>query len=61
MKVYPVKGGEGLRDPKTRRRIPAEGLDVPEDNFWLRRLAHGDVTLEPPAAPAAPPGEETAA
>jgi hypothetical protein len=47
MKVYPVKGGEGLRDPATRRIVPAEGLEVPMDPFWLQRLAHGDVTSEP--------------
>jgi len=53
MKVYPVPGGEGLRDPRTKRRIPAEGLEVPEDNFWRRRLAHGDVTLDAPKVEAA--------
>jgi hypothetical protein len=50
MKVYPVPGGEGLRDPRTRRKIPAEGLEVVADNFWHRRLAQGDVTLDPPSA-----------
>jgi hypothetical protein len=49
MKIYPVAGHEGLRDPVTRRKIPAEGLEVPETPFWLRRLAHGDVTDEAPA------------
>ncbi len=48
MRVYPVKGGEGLRDPRTRQRIPATGLDVPENNFWNRRVAMGDVTLDAP-------------
>lgn len=47
MKIYPVRGGEGLRDPRTRRIIPAEGLEVEANSFWLRRLAQGDVTSEP--------------
>lgn len=53
MKIYPVKGGEGLRDPLTKRRIPAEGLDVTPDPFWLQRLAHGDVSEKTPGEQAA--------
>jgi hypothetical protein len=51
MKVYPVPGGR-VRDPRTRAIIPADGYDVPDSDFyWLRRLAHGDVTKEPPIPP----------
>jgi hypothetical protein len=53
MKIYPVKGGEGLRDPRTKRRIPAEGLEVTLDPFWLQRLAHGDVSEKTPDEQAA--------
>jgi hypothetical protein len=52
MFVIPVKGGV-VRDPRTKRIVPAEGLEVPDSDFyWHRRLAHGDVTLrETSAAP----------
>lgn len=35
--------------------LPPEGRDVPETQFWLRRLLHGDVVLVnvPTATPAA--------
>jgi hypothetical protein len=54
MKVYPVAGREGLRDPITRRKIPAEGWEVPENGFWMRRLEQGDVTLAAPEKPQPP-------
>jgi hypothetical protein len=60
MYVYPVKGGEGLRDPVTRAIIPKEGREVPPDPFWLQRLAHGDVTLEAPEPEPEPPHPEAA-
>lgn len=50
MKIYPVPGREGLRDPITRIKIPAQGREVPENPFWHRRLVHGDVSLTPPEA-----------
>lgn len=42
-----VKPAPGLsvRDPISKRHLPAEGRDVPESIFWLRRLAGGDVVL----------------
>jgi hypothetical protein len=51
MFVIPVKGGV-VRDPRTKRIVPAEGIDVPDaDFYWHRRVAHGDVTLgDAPAA-----------
>jgi hypothetical protein len=52
MKVKPTNPGAVIRDPLTRRPLPAEGADVPESNFWLRRLADGDVTKVDEAKPA---------
>jgi hypothetical protein len=51
MKVFPVAGREGLLDPITRRKIPAEGWEVPQNGFWMRRLQQGDVTLVEPKTP----------
>lgn len=45
-----VKPSEGLviPDPDRHDALPAEGRDVPETDFWLRRLRDGDViTAEP--------------
>ena len=50
MKVYPVAGGR-VRDPRTLAIIPADGYEVPDNDFyWLRRIAHGDVTVGPAAS-----------
>lgn len=49
-----------VRDPFTRRPLPAEGCEVPEESYWLRRLRSGDILkAAPPAAPApdAPKGK----
>jgi hypothetical protein len=43
MKVKPVNPSAVIRDPHTRRPLPAEGGDVPETSFWIRRLRDGDV------------------
>lgn len=43
MRVKPADSAAVIRDPHTKRPLPAEGAEVPEDNFWLRRLADGDV------------------
>jgi Protein of unknown function (DUF2635) len=53
-----VKPAAGLviPDPDRHDVLPPEGRDVPETDFWLRRLRDGDVVLttEAPAeAPAA--------
>ncbi|AGC43258.1 hypothetical protein MYSTI_01927 [Myxococcus stipitatus DSM 14675] len=37
------KPGALVRDPVTRQPLPVEGREVPENSFWLRRLAVGDV------------------
>ena len=50
-----VKPAEGLkvRDPISLVHLPAEGAEVPESSFWLRRLRSGDVfaTTPPPVVP----------
>lgn len=42
MYVKPAEG-RALRDPQTRRLLPVEGRQVPDDIFWQRALADGDV------------------
>ena len=43
MRVKPVDPNAVIRDPHTKRALPAEGADVPEDNFWTRRWLGGEV------------------
>lgn len=43
MRVKPADPTAVIRDPHTRRVLPAEGDDVPESNFWMRRLLAGEV------------------
>jgi hypothetical protein len=53
-KVYPAPG-RTVRD-ENRQVVPATGADVDLDTvFWHRRLKWGDVVLEQPAQPSAPP------
>lgn len=58
------KEGFTIRDPRTKRILPSEGKEVPEDFFWVRRLRDGDVVRATPldfedskvaAAPTEPP------
>jgi hypothetical protein len=52
MKVKPVDPAAVIRDPHTRQPLPAEGGDVPENSFWIRRLLAGEVVrLDEIAAP----------
>lgn len=44
------KPGVRVRDPETRAHLPAEGREVPDTPYWLRRVKDGDVTIESPAA-----------
>lgn len=32
-----------VRDPVTLLPVPAEGMDVPNTNYWRRRLSDGDI------------------
>lgn len=43
MKVKPADPAAKIRDPHTKRVLPAEGDDVPDNVFWNRRLIAGDV------------------
>jgi hypothetical protein len=45
MRVKPAKPGNVIRDPRTRRPLPAEGATVPDTTFWQRRLDAGEVVL----------------
>jgi hypothetical protein len=49
-----VKPAEGLtiRDPDLRDYLPAEGRDVPNSEYWNRRLRDRDVVpSQPPVTP----------
>lgn len=49
MLVKPARG-LAVRDPQLLDVLPAEGRDVPRDDYWMRRLRDGDVKeVEPPA------------
>ena len=44
MRVKPVDPNAVIRDPHTRRPLPADGDNVPDDSvFWNRRLRAGEV------------------
>ncbi|WP_428492161.1 DUF2635 domain-containing protein [Rhodopila sp.] len=36
-----------VRVPRTHGLLPDAGQEVPENAFWLQRLAHGDVVIPP--------------
>lgn len=42
MFVKPRKGVK-VRDPESKRHLPEEGAEVPENSYWMRRLLDGDV------------------
>jgi hypothetical protein len=51
MRIKPAVAGAVIRDPDTRRELPAEGGVVPDTSFWIRRLMAGEVVVvEPPPA-----------
>ncbi len=43
MKVKPADPNAVIRDPHTKVPLPAEGGEVPDNNFWNRRLLDGSV------------------
>lgn len=49
-----VKPAPGLviRDPDLKDLLPEEGREVPETDYWHRRVRDGDVVQEAPAKPA---------
>jgi hypothetical protein len=48
MFVKPAPGRQ-VRDPISKRHLPAEGADVPATGYWLRRVREGDVLVVTPA------------
>lgn len=50
MRVKPAEGRH-VRHPVTKQHIPVEGLEVPEETYWIRRILSGDVVLDPAPAP----------
>ena len=52
MKVKPADPNAVIRDPHTKVPLPAEGGEVPETSYWIRRLTAGEVVrIDEPAAP----------
>lgn len=46
MFIKPAHVNIRVRDPRTKLHIPAEGVQVPDDDsYWVRRLRSGDVVL----------------
>jgi len=45
VKVKPKVPGAIVRDPHTRKPLPPEGAEVPEESYWIRRLMDEDVVL----------------
>lgn len=56
MRVKPADPNAVIRDPHTKRPLPADGGEVPETAFWIRRLNAGEVVRVAPVvvAPIAP-------
>jgi hypothetical protein len=42
MKVKPAPG-RAVRDPSNMQLLPEDGREVPNNQFWQRRLRDGDV------------------
>lgn len=61
MRVKPATPGAVIRDPHTKRPLPAEGGEVPDNTFWRRRLMAGDVVLVAASKPSNPTGREPVA
>ncbi len=63
MRVKPGRPGLRVLDPVSKRPLHADGREVPESGYWMRRLACGDVVLVeqepiPDSADAAPQDQE---
>lgn len=41
MIVKPAEPGAVIRDPVTKQRLPAEGAEVPDTSYWIRRTLAG--------------------
>jgi hypothetical protein len=53
--VKPAREGLVMFDPTSRRRLPDEGMLVPHETYWRRRIANGDAVLVPQESPAPAP------
>lgn len=51
MRVKPAVAGAVIRDPQSKQPLPAEGGEVPDSSFWIRRLRAGDVVIVAEPAP----------
>jgi len=56
MYVKPA-AGRSVPDPERGGLLPSEGADVPDTQYWLRRLADEDVVKADPAPVKAPAKE----
>lgn len=54
MKVWPAPGRR-VRDPANGQLLTRRGAEVPDNSYWRRRLADGDVLDAPPTPAAKPP------
>lgn len=52
MKLVP-RTGMIVIDPATRKALPADGIDVEMDSYWIRRMKDGDVSQAEEQKPAA--------
>lgn len=43
MRVKPVDPNAIVRDPHTKRALPADGGEVPDNVFWNRRWLAGEI------------------
>lgn len=43
MRVKPAKPNAVIRDPHTKRALPSDGGNVPDNTFWRRRLRDSEV------------------
>lgn len=58
MFVKPVDPSAIIRDPHTRQPLPAEGGEVPETSFWVRRVRDGSVVVVAKVTESTPTGRE---
>ncbi len=59
MFIRPAPGLK-VRDPDLRDLLPAEGREVPDSDYWIRRLRDGDVIEIKAARGASPKSDKTA-
>jgi hypothetical protein len=61
MFVKPKPGGPKVRRPDPPfTHVPPEGMEVPEESYWVRRVMDGDLVVVEPPAPEQADSKETA-